>query len=170
MGACCAAEGTSAYATRVGGAIELSGRGHAPSLNDRTVPSERSLQNYNNGYDDSAAGGSSGSNGGNDGYTFADGSTSGGSGSSSGGLSNYQFGQRLDSDEFFHWLEIVGVIVGVVLALTAVGFIIYCLLYPFILCCSCVQSEADAFHIIDTYDVAAPHTLSSRPSDSYSMA
>jgi hypothetical protein len=139
-------------------------------LNDRTVPSERSLQNYNsnnNGYDDSAASGSSGSNGDNDGYTFADGSTSGGSG---GGLSNYQFGQRLDSDEFFHWLEIVGVIVGVVLALTAVGFIIYCLLYPFILCCSCVQSEADAFHIIDTYDVAAPHTLSSRPSDSYSMA
>jgi hypothetical protein len=175
IGACCATDGALAYATRVGGAIELSGRGHAPSLNDRTVPSERSLQNYNsnnNGYDESAASGSSGSNGGNGEYTFADGSTSGGSGGSSsgGGLSNYQFGQRLDSDEFFHWLEIVGVIVGVVLALTAVGFLIYCLLYPFILCCSCVQSEADAFHIIDTYDVAAPHTLSSRPSDSYSMA
>jgi hypothetical protein len=133
-------------------------------LTDRTSSLERSLQDYNdNGYDGSAA--SSGSDGGNSDYTFEDGSTSG-----SGGVSNYQFGQRIDNDEFFHWLEIVGVIVGVVLALTAVGFIIYCLLYPFILCCSCMQSEADAFHIIDTYDVAAPHTLSSRASDSYSMA
>lgn len=157
------------YATRVGGAIKLSSRGHTPSLNDKSAPSERRLEDYNNnGYDESAAAdASSGGDGGNGGYTFSDGSTSSGG---SGGISNYQFGQRIDNDEFFHWLEIVGIIVGVVLALTAVGFFIYCILYPFILCCSCVQSEADAFHIIDTYDVAAPHTLSSRPSDSYSMA
>jgi hypothetical protein len=33
------------------------------------------------------------------------------------------------------------------------------LVYPLILCCSCVQSEADAFHAIDTLG----------PSESYSI-
>lgn len=72
---------------------------------------------------------------------------------------NRKSGIQVDNDEFFHWLEMAGILVGIILAVTAVSFFIYCLVYPLILCCSCVQSEADAFHAIDTLG----------PSESYSI-
>jgi hypothetical protein len=68
-----------------------------------------------------------------------------------------------------------GFFVGILLALTGIIFLIYWLLYPIIICCSCpislcysfIHSEADSFQDMDAMHVGH---LSRLPSDSYSMA
>jgi hypothetical protein len=89
-------------------------------------------------------------------------SSSSGASSSTGTSTSYTFGSRIDNDEFIHWLEMAAFLAGILLAVTALSFLIYCLVYPLILCCLCVQSEADAFHTINELDTMGP-------SDSYSI-
>ena len=62
-----------------------------------------------------------------------------------------------DDDEGLPWLELSFVGLAVLVFLWIVGMVLYVFLYPFIACCNCVrdtcQSEADAFHIIDTLEL-----------------
>ena len=60
-------------------------------------------------------------------------------------------------DQGLPWLELSVVGLAVLVLLWIVGMVLYVFLYPFIACCNCVrdtcQSEADAFHIIDTLEL-----------------